>query len=81
MGLSVGYVSRIARSMGRAATELAFGFSHEAPTAWSLLHTPLMCLAKLPEGGSGTLFVEGSHRLVEGLCESEGVEKLKSADA
>ena len=39
------------------------------------------CLAKLPEGGSGTLFVEGSHRLVEGLCEIEGVEKLKSADA
>ena len=39
------------------------------------------CLAKLPEGGSGTLFVEGSHRLVECLCEIEGVEKLKSADA
>ena len=39
------------------------------------------CLAKLPKGGSGTLFAEGSHRLVDGLCEIEGVEKLKSADA
>jgi hypothetical protein len=39
------------------------------------------CLAKLAPGASGTLFVAGSHRLVEGLCESEGVEKLKSAEA
>jgi hypothetical protein len=39
------------------------------------------CLAKLAPGASGTLFVEGSHRLMEGLCESEGVETLKSADA
>ena len=39
------------------------------------------CLAKLAPGGSGTLFVAGSHRLMEGLCDSEGVEKLKSADA
>jgi hypothetical protein len=40
-----------------------------------------ICLAKLAPGASGTLFVQGSHRLIEGLCEGEGVEKLRSADA
>lgn len=39
------------------------------------------CLATLAPGASGTLFVAGSHRLVEGLCDSEGAEKIKSADA
>ena len=39
------------------------------------------CLAKLAPGASGTLFVAGSHRLVEGLCESENAEKIKSAEA
>ena len=39
------------------------------------------CLAKLPAGGGGTLFVAGSHRLVDGLARRENVEKLKSGDA
>lgn len=40
-----------------------------------------ICLAKLPPGGGGTVFVQGSHRLVENLCGNEGVERLRSADA
>ena len=39
------------------------------------------CLAKLPAGGAGTLFVAGSHRLVDGLPRKENVARLKSADA
>jgi hypothetical protein len=39
------------------------------------------CLAKLPPGGGGTLFVAGSHRLVDGLPGKETVERLRSADA
>ena len=39
------------------------------------------CLAKLPPGGGGTVFVAGSHRLVENLARDESVERLKSADA
>jgi hypothetical protein len=39
------------------------------------------CLSKLPSGGGGTLFVAGSHRLVENLARSEKVERLKSSDA
>lgn len=39
------------------------------------------CLATLAPGASGTLFVAGSHRLVQELCDREEAEKLKSADA
>jgi hypothetical protein len=39
------------------------------------------CLATLPTGGGGTVFVAGSHRLVENLARDENVERLKSADA
>jgi hypothetical protein len=39
------------------------------------------CLAKLPPGAGGTVFVAGSHRLVEDLARKENVERLKSADA
>ena len=39
------------------------------------------CLATLPHGGGGTVFVAGSHRLVENLARDENVERLKSADA
>jgi Phytanoyl-CoA dioxygenase (PhyH) len=39
------------------------------------------CLAKLPPGSGGTLFVAGSHRLVENLARDGNVERLKSADA
>jgi len=39
------------------------------------------CLAKLPPGGGGTVFVAESHRLVQDLSRKEGVERLKSADA
>jgi hypothetical protein len=39
------------------------------------------CLAKLALGGGGTLFVAGSHRIVDGLARRENVEKLKSSDA
>src|SRR6266852_7102226 len=39
------------------------------------------CLAKLPPGGGGTLFVAGSHRLVDTLPRKENVERLRSADA
>jgi ectoine hydroxylase-related dioxygenase (phytanoyl-CoA dioxygenase family) len=38
------------------------------------------CLASLPRGGGGTVFVQGSHRLVEDLPEKNGVEKMRSAD-
>jgi Phytanoyl-CoA dioxygenase (PhyH) len=40
-----------------------------------------ICLAKLRPGGGGTVFVAGSHRLVEGLPRKENVKRLKSADA
>jgi hypothetical protein len=39
------------------------------------------CLSKLAPGGGGTLFVAGSHRLVDGLPRKENVERLRSADA
>ncbi|HZC45711.1 MAG TPA: phytanoyl-CoA dioxygenase family protein [Candidatus Acidoferrum sp.] len=39
------------------------------------------CLAKLTAGGGGTVFVQGSHRLVENLPWIEGVERIRSADA
>ena len=39
------------------------------------------CLAKLTPGGGGTLFVAGSHRLVQDLVRQEGVDRLRSADA
>ena len=40
-----------------------------------------ICLAKLSAGGGGTVFVQGSHRLVEKLPRTEGVERMRSADA
>jgi ectoine hydroxylase-related dioxygenase (phytanoyl-CoA dioxygenase family) len=40
-----------------------------------------ICLAKLSAGGGGTVFVQGSHRLVEELPRMEGVERVCSADA
>jgi hypothetical protein len=39
------------------------------------------CLAKLPRGGGGTVFVAGSHRLVQALVGKDGVVRLRSADA
>lgn len=39
------------------------------------------CLAKLSPGGGGTVFVAGSHRLVQDLARKEGVTRLHSADA
>ena len=39
------------------------------------------CLATLTPGGGGTVFVAGSHRLVENLARNENAELLKSADA
>ena len=39
------------------------------------------CLAKLAAGGGGTLFVAGSHRLVDALPRKENVARLRSADA
>ena len=38
------------------------------------------CLAKLQPGGGGTLFVAGSHRLVQAFAEGR-VDKLRSAEA
>jgi ectoine hydroxylase-related dioxygenase (phytanoyl-CoA dioxygenase family) len=39
------------------------------------------CLAKLAAGSGGTLFIQGSHRLVQDLPRKEGVERMRSADA
>ncbi|MGH7924731.1 MAG: phytanoyl-CoA dioxygenase family protein [Candidatus Binatus sp.] len=39
------------------------------------------CLANLPAGAGGTLFIQGSHRLVENLPWIEGIERMHSADA
>jgi Phytanoyl-CoA dioxygenase (PhyH) len=39
------------------------------------------CLAKLEPGGGGTLFLAGSHRLVQRLAEGAQVERIRSADA
>ncbi len=39
-----------------------------------------VCLAKLRAGGGGTLFVAGSHRLVESLATNDGVDRMRSAD-
>ena len=40
-----------------------------------------VCLAKLRPGGGGTLFLAGSHRLVQDLADKETAEKLRSAEA
>lgn len=39
------------------------------------------CLAKLREGGGGTVFVAGSHRLIQDLAGENGIVRLRSADA
>ena len=39
------------------------------------------CLAKLRPGGGGTVFVAGTHRLVQHLAGENGVVRLRSADA
>jgi ectoine hydroxylase-related dioxygenase (phytanoyl-CoA dioxygenase family) len=39
------------------------------------------CLAELPHGGGGTVFVAGSHRLVRDALRTSGAAKLRSADA
>jgi ectoine hydroxylase-related dioxygenase (phytanoyl-CoA dioxygenase family) len=39
-----------------------------------------ICLASLSPGGGGTLFVQGSHRLVENMPPIEGVKRMRSAD-
>jgi len=39
------------------------------------------CLAELSHGGGGTLFVAGSHRLVENLVRERRVDQLRSAEA
>jgi len=39
------------------------------------------CLARLAPGGGGTLFVAGSHRLVQDLVRKETADRLHSADA
>ena len=39
------------------------------------------CLSTLPPGAGGTVFVAGSHRLVESLVRKDGVDRLRSADA
>ena len=39
------------------------------------------CLAKLPPAGGGTVFVAGSHRLVQGLVAADGAGRMRSADA
>src|SRR5579863_8022776 len=39
------------------------------------------CLAKLPPGGGGTVFVAGSHRLLQDLLRKEGIDRLRSADS
>jgi hypothetical protein len=40
-----------------------------------------VCLAKLRPTGGGTLFLAGSHRLVQALADKEAAEKLRSAEA
>ncbi len=40
-----------------------------------------VCLAKLRPKGGGTLFLAGSHRLVQALADKEPAEKLRSAEA
>ena len=40
-----------------------------------------VCLAKLRPAGGGTLFLAGSHRLVQDLADKEGAGKLRSAEA
>jgi hypothetical protein len=40
-----------------------------------------VCLAKLGPTGGGTLFLAGSHRLVQDLADKEPAEKLRSAEA
>jgi ectoine hydroxylase-related dioxygenase (phytanoyl-CoA dioxygenase family) len=40
-----------------------------------------VCLAKLRPAGGGTLFLAGSHRLVQDLADKEPAEKLRSAEA
>ncbi len=40
-----------------------------------------VCLAKLRPTGGGTLFLAGSHRLVQDLADKNGAEKLRSAEA
>jgi hypothetical protein len=40
-----------------------------------------VCLAKLRPAGGGTLFLAGSHRLVQDLADKEAGEKLRSAEA
>ncbi len=40
-----------------------------------------VCLAKLRPAGGGTLFLEGSHRLVQDLADKETAGKLRSAEA
>jgi hypothetical protein len=40
-----------------------------------------VCLAKLQPGGGGTLFVAGSHRLVQAFADRDQVDKLRSAEA
>jgi ectoine hydroxylase-related dioxygenase (phytanoyl-CoA dioxygenase family) len=39
------------------------------------------CLARLQPGGGGTVFVAGSHRLVQDLLRKEESERLRSAEA
>jgi len=39
------------------------------------------CLATLEPAGGGTVFVAGSHRLVEKFVHEQGIERLHSADA
>ena len=39
-----------------------------------------VCLAKLRAGGGGTVFVAGSHRLVQNLATRDGVDRMRSAD-
>ena len=38
-------------------------------------------LAKLSHGGGGTLFIAGSHRLLQGLLAKKTAERIRSADA
>jgi Phytanoyl-CoA dioxygenase (PhyH) len=40
-----------------------------------------VCLAKLRPTGGGTLFLAGSHRLVQDLADRKAAEKLRSAEA
>jgi Phytanoyl-CoA dioxygenase (PhyH) len=40
-----------------------------------------VCLARLQRGGGGTVFVEGSHRLVQNLVKDSVARQIRSADA